>query len=249
MSKINYLIFSFFFVLISFGFLSAQDLNPINRNAFLGRGVSSLGFKVGVSKRDVSNDMIFSIIDIDQIKDYSGSFSLSGSWFIDDNIAWGGKIRYGFNERTYAVSAKMLDLLIDASTYSSNTVSSSFSIGTGVKNFVEIGSSNKFYVFNETNITYSYISSLTRDVYNGGQDIKKLMKTTHEISIGLSPGFMYFLKEGFAFEFAFNPIVMYYNRSFITQNEIKPGSSSDFSVDFKLNLFNVYFGFAYYFGL
>lgn len=248
MNKRTYFVLVLFVICFSYDAFS-QDSITSAKKAFLTNGVSSFGFKVGLSKKDVSNDMLFTMVEIDEIKNVSGDFSFSGSWFIADNVAWGGKVSYGFSDKRLTVSAKVLDLLIDASTYNSNIVSSSLNIGTGVKNYVPIGTSNRFFVYNETNITYSYLSSLTRDVYDGGADIKKLMKTTHELSIGLSPGFMYFLKQGFAFEFAFNPIVMYYNRSFIKQDEIKSGSGSDMSIDFKLNLFNVYFGFAYYFGL
>lgn len=248
MNKRTYLFLFLLFSLFSIDSFS-QDSIPSVKKAFLTNGVSSFGFKVGLSKKDVSNDMFFTMVDIDEIKNVSGDFSFSGSWFIDDNVAWGAKVSYGFTDKRITVSAKVLDLLIDASTYNSNVVSSSLNVGTGVKNYVPIGTSNRFFVYNETNITYSYLSSLTRDVYDRGENIKKLMKTTHELSIGLSPGFMYFLKQGFAFEFAFNPIVMYYNRSFIKQDEIKSGSGTDMSIDFKLNLFNVYFGFAYYFGV
>ncbi len=248
MNKKTYLVFLIMINFFSFDAFS-QDSILSAKKAFLTNGVSSFGFKVGLNKKDVSNDMFFTMVDINEIKNVSGDFSFSGGWFIADNIALGGKISYGFSDKRFTVSTKILDLLIDASTYNSNVVSSSLNIGTGVKYFVPIGTANRFFVFNETNITYSNISSLTRDVYDGGADIKKIMKSTHELSIGVSPGFMYFLKQGFAFEFAFNPIIMYYNRSFIKQDEIKTGSSSDMSIDFKLNLFNVYVGFAYYFGL
>ena len=248
MKRIIYLIFSGFVIFSSIEACSQDTIQPIKKT-FLTNRVSSFGFNVGLSKKDVSNDMFFTIVDIKEIKDVSGDFSLSGSWFIADNIAWGAKVSYGFSDKSYTISAKLLDLLIDASTYNSNIVSSSLNIGTGVKNYIPIGNSNRFFVYNETNLTYSYLSSLRRDIYDEGADIKKLIKTTHELSIGLSPGFMYFLKDGFAFEFAFNPIVMYYNRSFIKQDEIKNGSTSDISIDFKLNLFKVYFGFAYFCGL
>ncbi|HBN05108.1 MAG TPA: hypothetical protein DD434_04875, partial [Bacteroidales bacterium] len=132
---------------------------------------------------------------------------------------------------------------------STNTATTNFEIGTGVKNYVPFGPGNRFFVFNETNISYNYISSLTRDVYDGGMDIKKSMKTTHELSLGLSPGVMYFLKKGFAFEFAFNPVMISYNRTFIKQDEIKNGGGSDFAIDFKFNILKIYFGFAYYFGI
>lgn len=249
MNRVRNLILSIFLLFVSINCFSQEESIPKNKAVLLTNGVSHFGFIVGFSKKDVSNDMLLTVVDIDEIKNISGDFSFSGSWFIADNVAWGAKLSYGFSDERYTISAKLLNLLLDASTYNSNIVSSSFKIGTGVKNYVPIGTSNRFFVFNETNMSYSYISSLTRDVYDQGKEIKKKEKITNELSLGLSPGFMYFLKDGFAFEFAFNPVMIYYSRSFITQNETKEGSASDFSIDFKLNPFNIYFGFAYYFGL
>ena len=61
--------------------------------------------------------------------------------------------------------------------------------------------SKKLVVRNDMrgNLEHRDVTSLTRNVYDYGEDINKLMKTTHEVSLGLSPGLMYFLKEGFAF--------------------------------------------------
>ncbi len=233
----------------AFCFSQDELMNTLPNKAFLSKGVSSFGFRVGFQKKEVENDMLLTFVDIEQIKNTGADISLHGSWFIADNVAWGAKLTYGFTDQRYTVSSKVFNLLLDATKYNSNIASTSLCIGTGVKNYVPFGASNRFFVYNETNITYAYISSLTRDVYDDGKDVKKMMKTTHEISLGLSPGVMYFLKDGFAFEFALNPVMIYYTRSFITKNETINGSASDLALDFKFNLFKIYFGFAYYFGL
>lgn len=243
-------IFLLLFILfaISFSVFAQEDTIKVEKNAFLHKKVSGLSFRIGLSQKEVSNDRLLTAIDIEQIKNIGVSFAVSGAYFIADNVAWSAKVNYGFSSEQYTLSSKILNLLLDAEIYNTNIATSTFQFGTGVKNYVPIGNNKRFFIFNETNISYNYINSLTRDVYDRGKDIKKMFKTTHEISLGLSPGLMYFLKDGFAFEFAFNPIVIYYGRSFIEQDEEKGGSYSNFDIDLKLNILNIYFGFAYYFG-
>lgn len=236
-------------ILFSINSFSQSDTIFSTPKSILAKGVSHFGFRIGFSKKDIENDRLLTIVDINEIKNFSYEFALSGSWFIDENIAWGAKITYGFSDQRYKVSSKLLTLLIDAETYSSNIATENFGIGTGVKNYVPFGIGNRFFVFNETNISYNYMSSLTRDVYDEGKEIKKSMKTTHELSLGLSPGVMYFLKKGLAFEFAFNPVMISYNHSTIKQDETLEGGGDDFAIDFRFNLLKIYFGFAYYFGL
>ncbi|MEA4966802.1 MAG: hypothetical protein VB048_01610 [Bacteroidaceae bacterium] len=235
--------------IISINSFSQSDSLFNSSKSILNKGVSYLGFRIGFSKKDIENDRLLTIVDLNEVKDFSYEIALSGSWFIAENVAWGAKVNYGFSDQKYTISSNLLSLLIEAQTYSTNTATTNFEIGTGVKNYVPFGLGNRFFVFNETNISYNYISSLTRDVYDEGKDIKKSMKTTHELSLGLSPGVMYFLKKGFAFEFAFNPVMISYNRTFIKQDETKNGGGSDFAIDFKFNLLKIYFGFAYYFGI
>ena len=98
MNKRTYLFLFLLFSLFSIDSFS-QDSIPSAKKAFLTNGVSSFGFKVGLSKKDVSNDMLFTMVDIDEIKNVSGDFSFSGSWFIDDNVAWGAKVSYGFTDK------------------------------------------------------------------------------------------------------------------------------------------------------
>lgn len=242
-------ILAIFTLIPALSFSQDEFINTPQEKAFLSKGVSSFGFRLGFKKKEVDNDMLLTLVDIEEIKNIGADISLYGSWFIADNVAWGTKLTYGFTDQRYTLNTKLFNLLLDATKYNSNIATTSLSIGTGVKNFVPFGLSNRFFVYNEANITYAYISSLTRDVYDEGKDVKKIMKTTHEISLGLSPGVMYFLKEGFAFEFALNPVMMYYTRSFITKDETINGSISDMALDFKFNLFKIYFGFAYYFGI
>ena len=60
---------------------------------------------------------------------------------------------------------------------------------------------------------------------------------------------MYFMTRGFAFEFAMNPVVAYWEKTKLVNNEVDKGSMTSYGLSFKFMPFNIQFGFAYYFGL
>ncbi|MDR1725046.1 MAG: hypothetical protein LBR28_01460 [Bacteroidales bacterium] len=217
----------------------------VNDN-FLSKGRSMISFSVGFEEKKMNDDYLLTILKIDEIKSQRYDLSFGGSYFINDNVAIGGRILYSFYDQTYHLDAKMLELLIDAENFSTSTVKSSYALGAGVRHFVPMGTGRKFFIFNETNFIYSYTTTLTRDVYNNLR-IEKNFWVDNSIAIKLSPGIMYFLTKGFAFEFSLSPISLYYKWGTILHNEEIKGSSHDASLNFSLFPFNIYFGLSYYF--
>ncbi|MDR0789802.1 MAG: hypothetical protein LBO06_03290 [Bacteroidales bacterium] len=232
----------------------AQELNndssgvvyyPVKEN-FLSKGRSNVSFSAGFEEQKVEDDYLLTLLKIEQIKSQKYDFSIGGNYFISDNVAIGGKVSYGFYDKTYHLDAKVLELLIDAQNYSTSTAKSIFAFGGGVKHFVPMGAGRKFFIFNETYLFYSYSQTLTRDVYNNSR-IEKNMWYDNSIAIKLSPGVMYFLTKGFAFEFSLTPVSLGYKWGTVTHNEVSKGSSHDAALDFSFFPFNIYFGFSYYF--
>lgn len=230
--------------LIACNVVSAQE---VGKRSCLSEGAYSFGFRLGLEKRSVENDMLLTIADIEKSEQLKYDLALSGSWFVMDYTALNCKIAYGFSDSENVIEAKILDLVIGAENYSTSTASSSFTAAAGVKNFIPIGSSERFYVFNESNVSYCHYSSLTRDVYNRGDKIHKIHRKGNTVSLALSPGVMYFLTNKLAFEFALNPVIL----SFSHENTLKDGtiggSDTDFCLDLKINPFNLYFGFSFFF--
>lgn len=230
--------------LIACNVVSAQE---VGKRSCLSEGAYSFGFRLGLEKRSVENDMLLTIADIEKSEQLKYDLALSGSWFVMDYTALNCKIAYGFSDSENVIEAKILDLVIGAENYSTSTASSFFTAAAGVKNFIPIGSSERFYVFNESNVSYCHYSSLTRDVYNRGDKIHKIHRKGNTVSLALSPGVMYFLTNKLAFEFALNPVIL----SFSHENTLKDGtiggSDTDFCLDLKINPFNLYFGFSFFF--
>ena len=91
------------------------------------------------------------------------------------------------------------------------------------------------------------MSAIFTQMYNDGDKLKKIQRVKNSLNIGLAPGFMYFLTKGFAFEFSMNPIMLSLTHEDILTDETVEGKNLSYSLDFKLNPFNIYFGFSYFF--
>lgn len=230
--------------LIACKVVSAQE---VGKRSCLSEGAYSFGFRLGLEKRSVENDMLLTIADIEKSEQLKYDLALSGSWFVRDYTALNCKIAYGFSDSENVIEAKILDLVIGAENYSTSTASSSFTAAAGVKNFIPIGSSERFYVFNESNVSYCHYSSLTRDVYNRGDKIHKIHRKGNTVSLALSPGVMYFLTNKLAFEFALNPVILSFSHENTLKDGTIEGSDTDFCLDLKINPFNLYFGFSFFF--
>lgn len=224
--------------------LSAQE---VGKRTCLSEGAYSFGFRLGVEKRSIENDMLLTIADIEKSEQTEYDLAFSGSWFIKDYTALHCKLAYGFSDTENVIEAKILDLVIGAENYSTKTATSSFTAAVGVKNFIPIGSSERFYVFNESNISYCHYSALTRDVYNLGDKIHKMHRNGNTVSLALSPGVMYFLTDKLAFEFALNPVIFSFSHENTLKDGTIEGSDTDFCLDLKINPFNLYFGFSFFF--
>jgi hypothetical protein len=218
---------------------------PVKEN-FLSKGRVNISFSVGFEEKNVINDYLLTILKIEEIKSSKYDFSFGGSYFVSDNVTVGGRLMYGFSDQTYHFDAKVLELLIEAQNFSTSTVQTSFALGAGVKHFIPMGTGKKFFIFNETNLVYSHSQTLTRDVYNNSR-IEKNFWLDNSIAVKLSPGLMYFLTKGFAFEFSLNPVSISYNWVKVRHNEVDDGSLQDASLNFSLFPFNLYVGFSYYF--
>lgn len=223
--------------------LSAQTSDTPTR---LTKGTNSLGFSVGFENRDVENDMLLTIVDVESSKLLKYNLVLSASRFVADNVALNAKIGYSFSDSENTVEASLLDFLLEANNYSTSTASSTLSAAVGVKNYVPMGMSRRFYLFNESNLVYSHTTALTRDVYNAGEKIHKIERDRNSLSFSLSPGLMYYLTNKFAFEFALNPVMLSYSREQTITDEQTKGHTTDFDLNLKLNIFNIYFGFLFF---
>lgn len=217
--------------------------------ALLEKRVSYFSFNLGFRSNDVENYWFEPIAIVDEVYNRNISVNLSAGYFISNNMAVGVKAGYAFADTRLKLNADLLDIIIDAKDYETNNASSTFSFAGVIKNYVPLDRGHRLFLVSETGLSYSHTSTLSKNVYDLGAKVHKVEKERNTLAIGLSPGFMYFMTKGFAFEFSMNPVIAYYEKVKITNNQVESGKIQNYGLSFKFMPFNIQFGFAYYFGL
>lgn len=226
-----------------------QPFEDKAKYALLEKGVSFVSFNLGFMGNDMSDYLVEPIAVIDKFRNRNFNGSISAGHFVANNTAVGLKFAYNFSDIRLKVSADILDIIISAKTYESNNVKSRYTGGAYVKNFIPLDAAQRFFIISETNIGYTYVDALSKNIYANGEKVTKVKTDKDVVSLGVSPGFMYFMSSGFAFEFQMSPVVAYWERTRTTNNEVNKGSAQNYGLSFKFMPFNISFGFAYYFGL
>lgn len=217
--------------------------------ALLQKRVTFFSFNVGFVSNDINNYWLEPLAIVDNVYNRNFSTHISAGHFIGNNLALGIKFGYKYSDMRMRVNADILDLVIGAKSYETNNLSKSYSGAFALKNYIPLDASQRLFLVSETNLTYSNTHGLSRNIYDNGVKIHKVLRESNTIGLGISPGFMYFMSRGFAFEFALNPVLVYWEKSTYVNNEVEKGSATNYGLSFKFMPFNIQFGFAYYFGL
>lgn len=226
-----------------------QPFEDKEKYALLEKGVSFVNFNLGFMGTDISDYLLEPVAEVETLYNRNFSAKISAGHFVSNNTAIGVKFSYNFTDLRLKVTADILDLLIGAQTYETNNVKSMYSGGVYVRNFIPLDNAHRFFIISETGLNYTYTDGLSKNIYDEGVNITKVKTDKDAVSLGISPGFMYFMSRGFAFEFSMSPVVAYWEKSRTVNNEVDYGSADNYGLTFKFMPFNISFGFSYYFGL
>ena len=226
-----------------------QAFENKNNYALLEKRVSYFSFNLGFKSNDIDNWWLDPIAIVDRVYNRNLSTYVSVGHFVGNNIALGAKFGYSFSDVRLRMSADILDIIISAKTYETNNISRSYTGSFFLKNYIPLDAAQRFFLVSETSLQYSNTNSLSRNLFDEGVKVHKSLRKKHSVGVGISPGFMYFMTRGFAFEFAMNPVIAYWERVKTVNNEVEKGTTLNYGLNFKFMPFNIQFGFAYYFGL
>lgn len=110
------------------------------------------------------------------------------------------------------------------------------------RQYIPLGRSKRFALFNETSLSFSGIQSK----FANDSPVKGTYQTGYEVGIGISPGIVAFATNNMAVEV--NVGVMGINYSHIKQvhNQVRDGDIKSSMMNFKVNIFSIGLGMAFY---
>lgn len=215
----------------------------LEQTSFIPKGQWITGVSVSYTQSSQSN---YQFLVLEGINGNAYSFKVSPMllYSFQDNLAAGGRFAY---KRTFTrLNSADIKLSSEDSFEIDNLYSLSHTYyATAVfRNYISFGSNKRFGMFNEVQLEYGGGQS---KLCNGsGEDLTGTFSTTHSLNVGLAPGMIVFLNNYSALEVNVGVLGFEYSSTKSKRDQIYVSSYDHKSANFKINLFSITFGIAFY---
>ena len=235
-----------FAVILSIGMMaSAQEVfrRGLEQITFVPKGQWITGVSVSYSQSDQDKYQFLVIEDLSG-DTYTFKVSPMLMFVFKDNLAAGGRLAYS-RQRTRLNSA---DIVLGSDTeYNIDnlySISHNFSGMLAFRNYISLGHSTRFGLFNEVQLQFGGGQS---KLCNGsGRDFTGTYERSFNMSVGLAPGLAVFLNNYSALEVNVVVLGFNYSQTKSTTDQIYVAHRDTKSANFKINLFSITFGVAFY---
>lgn len=223
----------------------AQEVfqRKLEQITFVPKGQWLMGVSVNYSQSD-QDKYQFLIIENLTGDTYTFKISPMVMFAFDNNLAAGGRFAYS-RQRTRLNSA---DIVLDSETeYNIDnlySISHNFSGILAFRNYISLGHSTRFGLFNEVQLQYG--GGQSKLCSGSGVDFTGTYERSFNCSVGLSPGVAVFLNNYSALEVNIGVLGFNYNKVKSTTDQIYIANRDIRSANFKINLFSITFGMVFY---
>jgi hypothetical protein len=215
----------------------------VNSTVFVPKGQWIVGGNISYSTHDNEN---YKFLVIENINSTGYNFKVSPmfAYAIKDNMALG--LRGGYNRQLLKVNNADLNLGEDMNLGVSDFYSLKHtSTGSLIyRNYITLGKSKRFALFNEMQLTYGYGQAKLVD--SSGAAVTGTYETTHDIAIGCSPGLVAFINNSTAVEVNVGVLGFNYSQTKQVTDQVYVGYRKASQMNFKINIFSIALGIAFY---
>ena len=215
----------------------------VNSTVFVPKGQWIVGGNISYSTHDNEN---YKFLVIENINSTGYNFKVSPmfAYAIKDNMALG--LRGGYNRQLLKVNNADLNLGEDMNLGISDYYSLKHtSTGSLIyRNYITLGKSKRFALFNEMQLTYGYGQAKLVD--SSGAAVTGTYETTHDIAIGCSPGLVAFINNSTAVEVNVGVLGFNYSQTKQVTDQVYVGYRKSSQMNFKINIFSIALGIAFY---
>lgn len=229
------------------GSLGAGAQEVFNRNleqiSFVPKGQWITGVSVSYSQSDQDK---YQFLVIENLSGDTYSFKVSPMvmFVFKDNLAAGTRFSYSRNRTKLNTADFVLDSETDYDVDNLYSISHNFSGTLAFRNYISLGHSTRFGLFNEVQLQFG--GGQSKLCSGSGADFTGTFEKTFNMSIGLSPGMAIFLNNYSALEVNVGVLGFNYDHATATTDRIHVAHRSTKSANFKINLFSITFGVAFY---
>lgn len=224
--------------------VQAQEFKRnIESHTFVPKGQWVVGSSVSYSEHNEQNYQ-FLVVDGFNSDGYTFKVSPMFCYAFRDNVAAGGRFSYG---RTL-MKLDNVTLNLDEDTqfdvddmYQLKHTYSAIGI---LRNYINIGSSKRFGLFAETRLEFG--GSQSKVVTKDGSSLTGTFSKTTDFGLGVAPGIVAFINNYTAVEVSVGVLGLNFSKVKQTTDQVYVGERSSSSANFKINLFSIGLGIAFY---
>ena len=214
----------------------------LNSTTFTKKGTWMIGGQVAYSTHK-NEDYHFLIIEDINSTGYRFTVSPMFCYMVRDNMGLG--MRFGYGRNLLKVDSASLSIdEIDINVKDYYTLSHDFSAMAIYRNYIPLGESKRFALFNETQLAYS--TGQAKLIDGHGTSIVGTYEKSNSLSLGLNPGMVAFINDHVAVEVNVGMLGLQYTSVDQTHNQVYKGSRETTQINFKVNILSIGFGLAYY---
>ena len=201
------------------------------------------GSAVSYSEHTENN---YDFLVVEKINSDGYSFKLSPmfAYALKDNMALGGRFKYG---RTLVRMDETQLNLDDETSFDINNIyqlKHSYSAMAIFRNYIPLGDSKRFAVFSETQLE---VGGSQSKVSNGkGEALTGTYSKSTDLGFGVSPGMVAFINNYTAVEVSIGVLGVNLSKTRQVTNQVETGEQSSTSANFKINIFSIGLGIAFY---
>ena len=220
-----------------------QFKRGLEQFSFIPRGQWITGVSVSFSQSSSDN---YQFLVVEGLNSDSYTFKVSPMvmYCFKDNLAAGGRFAY---KRTLMRVDKARFVLASDTDYNIDnlySLSHSYSGMAAFRNYISFGNNKRFGMFNEVQLQ---IGGSQSKLCNGsGEDLTGTYERSFDLDVGLAPGMIMFLNSYSAIEVNVGVLGFSYTATKSTTDQIYVAHRSSQSANFKINLFSITFGVAFY---
>lgn len=215
----------------------------IESHTFVPKGQWVVGSSVSYSEHNEQNYQ-FLVIDGFNSDGYTFKISPMFCYAFRDNVAAGGRFSYG---RTLTKLDGVTLNLDESTQFDVNDMyqlKHSYSAMGVLRNYINLGTSKRFGLFAETRLEIG--GSQSKVVTKDGTSLTGTYTKTTDFGIGVAPGIVAFINNYAAVEVSIGVLGLDFSKVKQTTDQVYIGERSSSSANFKINLFSIGLGIAFY---
>jgi len=211
--------------------------------SFIPKGQWITGVSVSFQQSDQDNYQFFIV---EKISGDAYTFKVSPMlmYCFKDNLCAGGKMTYSRTRTRLDQAQFVIDSESDFTLDNLYQISHNYSAMACFRNYVSLGRSHRFGFFNEVQLQFGGGES---KLINGrGDELTGTFDRSWNVNVGLAPGMVMFLNNYSAIEVNVGVLGFNYSHTTSKTDQIYNSSRDSRQANFKINLFSITFGVAFY---